>query len=135
MFGYKVSNQRRRSCRRPARYATSHSNPVMGMLDQVWSSVLFDASSRSKVPWLLGHRVAHRPRRPVGPHGSTPSGRLTQPDVTGTNNNLTNDYTGCDICGNKITERGAERSHCSEECYRFSSPVSGVGKPPASASG
>ena len=48
MFGHKVSNQRRRSCRRPAaqRYATSHSNPVTGILDQVWSSVLFDASSR-----------------------------------------------------------------------------------------
>src|SRR4051794_36665022 len=29
--------------RRPARYATSHPNPVTGALDQVWSSVLFDA--------------------------------------------------------------------------------------------
>ena len=70
MFGHDVSNQRRRSYRRPrrpGRYASSHSNPVTGSLDQVWSSVLFDASSRCKVP--------------------------------GTNNNLTDDYTRCDICG------------------------------------
>jgi len=60
--------------RRPARDATSHPNPVTGVLEQVRSSVLFDASSRSEVPWLPGHRAARRPRRPVGPHGSSPSG-------------------------------------------------------------
>jgi hypothetical protein len=49
MFGPKVTQSKAPFMsvpRRPARYATSHPNPVTGVLDRVWSSALFDASSR-----------------------------------------------------------------------------------------
>ncbi len=75
--------------------------------------------------------MAHRPQRPVGPQGLGPSGTLTQPDVTGkTNNNLTNDCSRCDIRGKKITDPGAERSHCPREGLR-----PGRRSPPSEESG
>src|SRR5271165_4002899 len=51
--------------RRIARYSTFHPNPVTGILDQVWPSVPFDATSRRKVSWFPTDRAAHHPPETV----------------------------------------------------------------------
>ena len=105
--------------RRPARYANSLSNPVTAILDQSRPLSFLTLHPALKfhgfrdIEWLAARedRLARK--------GRDPSGGLARADVTGkTNNNLTNDWTRCDIRGKKITDGGAERSHCPREGLR-----------------